>query len=429
MSKKKRNILAATYITAIIVTLGLYACASHGSLEDYRMASKYSAGRAFEETVRSVDAMSTALMKSVYATDGSMCSRICSEAYANALAAETAMSTLPFSTQELEQLSGFLNVAGDYAYTLAFEAASEGFTEEQLEVLTEMSATAENFADVLRQLQSSVNEGSVIMDSREARLSNAAGVDGDTEKLSARLLAYEQSFRPMAELKYDGLYGIAKKETRWKYTSDEMQDLAAEYAGVKPEELELQYEYEGTDGRVCYKAGEYLVNVSPEGVESMSQSRLVEEDALSADEAMEAAESFLTERGFENLQLRDSRINGAIAVLRYARVEDDAVCLDNTLTVSVALDDGSIYAFNAAKYSEDGTDAQWTVDQEQAEAKLPKNLELGDVRKVIIRSAGENDLACYELSCTDGERRVLLYVDAATGEQCRIVISDNTERT
>ena len=47
-----------------------------------------------------------------------MCDKICCEAYACAAAAESALSTLPFSTWELEQLSAFLNTAGDYAHSL-----------------------------------------------------------------------------------------------------------------------------------------------------------------------------------------------------------------------------------------------------------------------------------------------------------------------
>ena len=428
MQSKKAKILTVTFLTAVILSLGVYTYTSRAELADYRLASKYSAGQAFEETVRSVDQLSQALSKSVYATDGSMCSRLCSEAYANALAAEAAMSTLPFSTQELEQLSGFLNVAGDYAYTLAFESAEEGFTQEQLETLTDMAWTASGFAATLQGLRGGINEGSIRMDSRQARQNTVGGDEAGVEMLSARLLAYEQSFQPMAELKYDGMYGVTAKETKFNYNQDEMKKLAAQYAGCRPEELEQKYSYEGTDGRVCYSAGDTLINVSPAGVESMSQSRLVGEDVLSIDEALEAAEKFLTEQGFKDLQLKDSQINGAVALLRYARVVDEAVCLDNCLTVSVALDDGSIYGFNAINYSEDDVDADWNIDQEQAEATLPEGLDLTDCRKVIIRSAGEKDLACYELSCTAGERLVRIFIDAATGKQCRIEIGDRQEQ-
>ncbi len=428
-TKKKTAILAASYLTAALLALGFWAWTGHSRLADYRLAAKYSSGRAFDETVRSVEALSQALAKSVYAADAGMCGRICSEAYANALAAETALSTLPFSTQELEQISAFLNVAGDYAYTLGYESAREGFSQEQLENLTELSASAAEFSDLLRQLQAGVGEGSVVMDSREVRLNNVDGQPEGTELLSARLAAYEQSFRAPAELKYDGLYGKEEQTSQWKYEKGELKQLAADCAGVKPEELTLKYSYEGEEGLVCYAAGDTLICVSPAGVVSMSQSRLVGESLLDPDQALEAAETFLAEQGFEDLELKDSRVSGALALLHFARVEDGAVCLDNCVSVTVALDDGSIYAFNAADYDPKASGAQWTLSQEQAEEKLPASLTLNESRKVLICSEGGRSFACYELRCSDGEKQVLLYIDAADGSQRRIEVPEPAGET
>lgn len=419
---KKLKIVLATYVSAAVIVLGLCTWVEHNSLADYRLAAKYSSGRAFEETVGAVDGLSRALEKSVYATDGGMCSRICSEAYANALAAETAMSTLPFSTQELEQIAAFLNVAGDYAYTLSRQTSQDGFTQEQIETLTEMSGTAAALAESLRSLQDSVNGGDVIMDSREARLMNV-GLDDEAEKLSARLLQYEAEFQPMAEFVYDGKFSPQdEEESLGRLDEQEMLSMAAEFAGVTQEELKKEYDYQGEDGRSSYSARGITICVSPAGVESMSQSRLVGESALSLEEAEALAETFLKERGFEDLELDSAGINGAVAVMRFVKLENGAACLDNALSISVALDDGSIYSFNAVNYSSGETGAEWTVDQEEAEQALPESLSVADSRKVILKSPGGQDLACYEFSCTDGEeRQVVIYVDAATGKQCEIV--------
>ena len=419
---KKLKIVLATYVSAAVIVLGLCTWVEHNSLADYRLAAKYSSGRAFEETVGAVDGLSRALEKSVYATDGGMCSRICSEAYANALAAETAMSTLPFSTQELEQIAAFLNVAGDYAYTLSRQTSQDGFTQEQIETLTEMSGTAAALAESLLSLQGSVNGGDVIMDSREARLMNV-GFDDEAEKLSARLLQYEAEFQPMAEFVYDGKFSPQdEEESLGRLDEQEMLAMAAEFAGVTQEELKKEYDYQGEDGRSSYSARGITICVSPAGVESMSQSRLVGESALSLEEAEALAETFLKERGFEDLELDSAGINGAVAVMRFVKLENGAACLDDTLSISVALDDGSIYSFNAVNYSSGETGAEWTVDQEEAEQALPESLSVADSRKVILKSPGGQDLACYEFSCTDGEeRQVVIYVDAATGKQCEIV--------
>ena len=78
--KRRARIRTVSYITAAIAGLALLAYARSADLNDSRLAAGYSAGRAFEETVTAVDALSAALSKSVYATDGGMCARICSEA-------------------------------------------------------------------------------------------------------------------------------------------------------------------------------------------------------------------------------------------------------------------------------------------------------------------------------------------------------------
>lgn len=423
---RKMKIIVSVYALAAITALGVYARASRNSLVDYRLAAKYSADRAFEETVGAVSTLSSALEKSVYATDGGMCSRICSEAFASAQAAETAMSTLPFSTQELEHISAFLNVAGDYTYTLSAQAAEEGFSEEQLKALTGMAAQAAELTEALRRLQGGVDGGEVIMDSREVRLRNVEPENGP-EKLSARLLQYESSFRPQAELEYDGKYGgKAEKNTDLRLTEEEMLSLAAEFAGVDKSELKKEYDYEGESGRRCYSAGELLICVSPAGVESMSQSRLVSESGISLQEAEEKAKKFLSANGFVNMELTESGENGAIAFFKFARTENGALCMDNTVSVSIAVDDGSVYSFNASSFSAEKTGVMWKIDEDTAAEKLPESLRLEESRKVIMKSPGGKNRACYEFTCYDRERQVKIYVDAETGKQCRIVMGNSS---
>ncbi len=418
----KIKILIGAFAGAAVVVLGVYIYMVSANLADYRLAARYSSSRAFEETVNAVDELSTALQKSVYATDGSMCGKICGEAYANALAAETAVSTLPFSTQELEQISGFLNVAGDYAYTLISQVGDEGFTEEQLKDLTDMSAVAAGLSDTLRQLQGSLNAGDVIMDSREARLENVNSDDGLT-KLSQKMLEYEATFQSMGEVQYDGKFTSGQEEQQGELSPEEMLALAAEYAGVAKEELKEEENFHGENGRICYRAGEMLICVGPSGVESMSQSRLVSDGQVSLEQAEQTAADFLAERGFENLELSESGENGSIAVLRFSRVENGAVALDNSLSVSVALDDGSIYSLNAADYSDIQTETQWEISEEDASGTLPESLTPTGSRKVIIKSAGGRELACYEFNCmAEDGRQVRIYVDAVTGRQCEILI-------
>ena len=173
--KGKTGKLLCIYACAAIAVLGLYAGLSRSRLSDFRLAARYSSSRAFEETVGAVGNLSLALRKSLYATDSGMCCRICSDVYADARAAETAMATLPFSTVEMARISGFLGVAGDYAYSLCPEAAANGFSDEQRSALYDMSAAAEEFAMALSEMQGSITDGTITMDTREVRIENVVG--------------------------------------------------------------------------------------------------------------------------------------------------------------------------------------------------------------------------------------------------------------
>ena len=139
MSAKAKQLIII-YTAAALVTLSVLSAVLYSKLADYRLTALYSSSGAFETTVSAVDGLSRSLKKSLYVTDATLGRSICTQAYANALAAEAALSALPFSTQELEQLSGFLNRAGDYAKSLGAQSGDK-LSDEQKQQLKTMSDT------------------------------------------------------------------------------------------------------------------------------------------------------------------------------------------------------------------------------------------------------------------------------------------------
>lgn len=419
---KRAKIRLITYTCAVIFTLAVYSWISHNHLAVYRLTAQHSSQLSFQETVNAVEEMSRALEKSLYATDGSMCSSVCAQVYASSQAAEATLATLPFSTQELEHISGFVGLAGDYAFTLCREAAVNGFTEEQRQNLAAMSETADAFAETLRGLQNSLDGGFIRMDSREQQIANV-GLDKELSKLSAELETAESEFPAIAQLVYDGKYSYAEK-TQYKAVSEEQtRQTAAEFLNVQPEQLRLEYEYEG-GGRRCYSLDSRSVCVDAEGVESMTDARLVSEAKMDASAAEQLAEEFLQKNGFENMQLSESSEHGAVVAMSFVCTQEDAACLDSVLRLAVALDDGSIYAFDASGMRTSDEQAQWTLTKEEAEEKLPEGLTLKETRKVTLKSPGGSSVPCYELKCADengGEVKV--YINAETGRQQEIVIN------
>ena len=416
----KAKFVFGTYIAAALVVLSVCCAIGYSRLTDYRRAAAYSSRASFETTVKAVDSMGSALKKSLYATDGGMCSSLCGQVYASASAAEAALLSLPFATQELENLAGFLNLAGDYAYSLAPVVSEEGFTQEQQEQMESFSQQAGDFAAMLRQLQMDLNNGLVLLDSREQRLQNVG--EPDEGKISAALLEYETGFDGSA-FEYDGKYTLKDEPEAGELSEEEAKELAATVAGVESRELKEEYSSSGTDGRRCYSAGDMIICVSSRGLESIGQSRLVSSGRLSTEKARQRAEEFLSKLGLEEMALISYSDTGTVASFNFAQVQDDALRLDSGVKVSVALDDGSIYAYNGEDYSYETAELSWNTDEKTAAQQLPESVSSEGVRRVTIQSEGGREIPCYEFSCLNAQGENLkIYVDAQTGKQCRIDI-------
>ena len=105
MSQKAKFIFG-TYIVAALVALSLCCAIGYSRLTDYRRAAAYSSRAAFETTVKAVDSMGAAMKKSLYATDGGLCSSLCGQVYASASAAEPT-TTAPGACGSVASTSGW----------------------------------------------------------------------------------------------------------------------------------------------------------------------------------------------------------------------------------------------------------------------------------------------------------------------------------
>ena len=418
---KKTLTIAATYSAAVIIALAICTFVFSGSLKKYRLAVDFSSQQAFEETVGSISNLSTALEKTGYATDRDMCARLCAEIYADALSAEAALSTLPFSTQELEQISGYLNQTGDYAYTVCATVAEDGFSESERENMQKLSSLSEQLNKALVTLQRDYHDGKFDMDALQAPFSNVE--IEQHEKISASILQAESDFPRRDALSYDGKYSFQPKREKKAYSSDaEMLAAAARFTGVSPGQLKLEYSFEDGSGRKVYSVGNRQICVDSEGVLNMMQSRLVEEGRISEQEAEATAVKFIEEQGYENLVLTEKSFSDTMGEFVFTVIENDAQWPENYIRIAVARDDNSIYSFNAEHYSSEASGLAWGITEIEAAGAVPDNLEERSSAKLICRSPGGKPTACYEFVCTNQSgKTVRIRVNAETGKQTEIL--------
>ena len=240
--------------------------------------------------------------------------------------------------------------------------------------------------------------------------------------LSARLGDYARDFPAAQKLVYHGQYSAREEETADPADEAQAREQAAALLRCEPEELEIAARFED-QGRLLLAHDGKTVTVTAAGVEQLRDSRLVSESLISDDEARTAAEEVLRALGYEGLVWEESARRGNLLELRGSAETDGVTGLDHEIAVTVALDDGSIYALDLSRAAGEGAASDWLFPEEEAKALVPTGLHLRSVRRVSLAGADGQSMACYELSCLeDSGRSVRIYLNADTGGQEEILI-------
>lgn len=412
--RKKTFILILTYLLAAVIALGAYAYALSWGGMGYRRAAEYGYEHAFSEVVSAAEKLSDALHRGAYATGAAVSNEVCADVYGSCLAAGMTMSALPFSTYELERTAGFIGTAGDYVQSLLRNGGTDGFDENTRESFRKLYKISDSITRSLRELQDDVINGEVLFDEPENRFSS-----GGSALLSTALMKLEADMDELPELEYDGVYTKTHSEAGGKSVSEsEAKKAAAEFLGTDAGELSTLYRSES--GAYCFTADDRSILVDGAGsVVSLSTNRAVAGD-MSDEDMKAAAEEFLEKKGFKGLSLRSSERYGSVLMLNYdcscggVRREADS------LRLSVAADDGSIYSFSVTKGGNEPSAQKPAVSQTEARDALPRNVTAHYAGLIYAETPGGNDRLCHDFVCSSGDETMHILVDAATGKQYRI---------
>ena len=413
--KKKTFILIITYLSAAAIAFGAYSAVLSVGGAGYRSTARYGYEHAFGEVVTAAEKLSDALHRGAYATGAEMSASVCADVYGSCLTAGMTMSELPFSTQELENTARFVGVAADFSQSLM---GSGGFDDKTRKSFAELYKTAESITEALDELRDDIDNGTVKMDEPEALFD-----DTGASLLSTAMLEMESGIGELPELSYDGRYNkAAAEECKDPITEDEARTIAADFLGLEGDEISLQYRSEA--GATSFEHEDKSILVDGWGnVVSLSSSRIVTGD-MPAEDMEKAAKEFLTKHGFDHMHLVSSERMGNLQSMRFERLDGGVRCEKDSVRISVAADDGTVYSFDASgHYSDTQKHAkpESIVTQTQAASALPKGLSAKPKGMVYAETAGGSERLCYEFECADeaGEKLHVL-VDAETGSQYRI---------
>ena len=442
MEKRRVRVLAASFTAAAFAVSVGFGVQGHIRAEDYRRQLDNGYRQAFTELTTAAGELDAALEKVTYATTPALFASLCAQAYAKALAAQTALGELPYGNVELEQTAAFFAKAGDYAMAMARGAGAEGVcTDESRETLRGLAAAAGELSATLQALQLQLDGGALHPEdvaAAEARLA-AAAEDGGQITSGSAFQTVEADFPQVPTLIYDGpfsehLSGRTPQmlEGLPQVTEEEARRAAAAFAGLRAEVFTRTSDGAGELPAWGFSAladgGELYVEITKQGgqVLQMLSSRPVGEAALSRKEGVEQAAAFLEEHGYRDMAPSYFLEGDGILTVHFAPVLDGVYCYPDLVKVGVALDNGDVVSFEAHGYLMNHgarEPAAPAVSADEAAERVDSSLTVLSRQLALIPTGGEYEVLCHEFKCQNADGgHVLVYVNAATGQQERILL-------
>lgn len=442
MDKRRIKALGIIFLAAAFAVTSGFAVQGYVRAAQYRRLLDNGYRHAFAELATAAGELDVSLQKAAYATSPALFSVLCAQTYAKATAAQSALGELPYGNVELEQTASFLAKTGDYALSLASAAESgQVCTQEHRNTLQALSQSASEIAGILQGIQADLSAGTLDPESLEEvqqRLA-AAGQEGDQVESGSTFQTAEADFPEVPSLIYDGPFSehLSNRTPRMleglpQVDEQTAKEAAAAFLDLRSDIFTLTASGEGALPTYGFTAmvdgGELYIEVTRQGgqILQLFTSRPVGEQTVTRAEGYAAAEQFLTDHGYQDMGPSYSIDQNGLLTIHFASRQDGVYCYPDLVKVQVALDTGDVVGFEAHGYlmnHGDRTLSAPAVSADQAMGQVPESLTVLNTQTALIPTGGEYEVLCHEFKCQSANgSHVLIYVNAQTGEQERILL-------
>lgn len=431
-------------IVAAVAAWGIY---QYKRASDLRQELDNQYNRAFYEMVGYVQNIEALLMKSMISATPQMAAETLQEAWHQANLAQTNLGQLPVTQEVLANTSKFLSQVGDYAYALDRQNINgKGITEDQYKQLEQLHQYSVSLQDALNNLQASISSGRINWNEladkgtqlfKKQNQSMTGQLFSDVDKTFQEFptLIYDGPFSDhMTSLKPRGLTGkeMSVEEAKKKVTQFFGEDKVAlvEHTGDIQADTLPAYNFKITF-KDRPKEAFATADVTKTGghVIWMLYNRDVGQETLDVEKVKEIGREFLESRGYKSMKDTYYVKEDNTATVNYAYEQDGVVVYPDLIKVKIALDNGEIVGFESKGYIMNHTERdipEPKLTEEQVRANFTGKRDLSTVGLAIIPTNFGTEIFCYELKGKLNDRDFLVYINAETGKEEKVLIIINT---
>lgn len=437
--KRHKSTIAVTAIAlALLAGLGTY---SYKRVEAYELKVENQYRRAFYDLTDSVKNIDVALSKGIITTEPKHLAQIANEITQYSSYAKACLGQLPIGDAALDNTQKFLTQVGDYTRMLAAKSIDNvTITEQQHQTMMELSKYANELFQSLNDLEEQIlsskkGVSDVVAVAREVQ--QAGGNEAGRNAFSD----IEANFLNYPSLIYDGPFSdhmenIEPEMLKGKpeISMEEAQQKALAFIGndnVKA--LEHASDGEGrihTYGFTAVTGEEnrsIYISVTKQGgyVISMLDTKNVEANELDYEEGIRVAQEFLNEKGFYGFKDSYYETVDGIMTINFAATQDGVILYPDLIKLKIAGDTKQIIGFESRGYlTHHKQREQLTpkISAETARKDINKNLSADKINLCYIPLENGTEVLCYEIKGKFENKNYLIYVNANTGIEEKILL-------
>lgn len=472
VGKKTMWIIVFILIGIIAIFISLWII----KMNEYKRMAENSYNQAFYKLVEYTNDTEKLLAKSTISNSKEQAAKILSTAWKSATLAQTCISFLPVSANDLEQSEKFYNQVSDYCFYLSKKSINgEDLSEEDLSKLTELHEYSVSLVNTINQLESELYYNTIKWSDLTKRgTSNFKGEDDNLTQVSFSNI--EEDLHQYTGLIYDGAFSEnrnifnGKGITGENFSIEEAKKKAIEFIGEdRIESISNGSELSVFNGHTksendhedknatednnsvetknlennnieCFKfdvtlkngsTGEIILIKKGGHVLSFNSERNVSECNLSVEKACKIGRDFLESKEFKSMKETYFMSQGNILTINYAYYKEGVICYPDLVKVKVALDNGEILGVEAKNYlnnhEENRTFDKFKISKEDCLKHVNKKLEIKGIDKAIIPTEWNTEISCYEVKGNAYGNDFIIFINSETGKEEDILMVLNTE--
>lgn len=438
---KKPWYAAALALALLTVGIGYWGYSQYLQKKQLEVLLTNRNNKAFFELVDHVETMEVLLAKGLVANSSRQNMLLFSDLWQQASAAQEDLGALPVSHAVLGRTAKFLGQVGDYAFSLAKKnARGLPVRSSDWDRLAELHTEAGVLGSELQQIQAAANSGRLSW--REIGRETRTNIKDANRQLTAeRFVRVDKQMQEYPTLIYDGPFSdhIERRRplglTGKTITSGEARAIALDFSRVASGK---KYNVTGVSTvngvipafrvnlRPAGGRGEEIVmDISRQGghVVWMLNTRPVGRSTAVMDTAGKAGQ-FLVNRGKKNMEATYSLEQQNTVVTSFAYKQDNVLVYPDLIKVKVALDNGEIIGYEAMGYLMSHTKRKLPepkITAAEARREVSPRLKINSTKLTLIPLETLQEVLCYEIRATLNSDPFIIYINALTGEEERIL--------